>query len=403
MKTFSKALSLLVAASLILMSAFSAGAWAVNENTDLRFNEDGKFKILQFSDTQDDAVPRRATLMLMEEAIKEAKPDLIVLTGDNTGVTATKLEAKLAIQAMLKPIVKSGIPFTFVFGNHDAEKVNKEYQLGIYQQYSSCLAVDAVSELHGCATHNLEIKSSDDSRTAFNLWMIDSNMYLEGSYDYVRPDQLTWYENTEAQIRQDNGGKKVPSMVFQHIPVPEIYELLKDAPADYIKITETYKGTPKLLELNPEMATGLIGEWPCPPMVNGGEFDKFVEIGDVVGIVTGHDHVNSFVGTYQGIDFIQSPGTGFQSYGNELRGCRVITLNEGDAENPYDTYTKSFYDIYGGDTAGQFMYFYYGSEIASFLPSFVGSYLTDFVRTDAGEKVYFSLKSLFEKIDGIFD
>lgn len=403
MKTFSKVLSLLSVAALIITVSFSAGAWAVSESTELRFSEDGKFTILQFSDTQDDMVPRRAMLMLMESAIKDVKPDLIVLTGDNTGVSSTKLDAKFAIQAMLKPIVRSGIPFTFVFGNHDAEKVNKEYQLSVYQQYSNCLAVDAVPGLYGCGTHNLEIKSSDGSRTAFNLWLMDSNMYFEGSYDYVRPDQLDWYENTEVQIRQANGGEKVPSLVFQHIPVPEIYEVLKNAPEGYMNITETYNGIPKLRELNPEMATGVIGEWPCPPAVNGGEFDRFFEIGDVVGIVTGHDHVNSFVGTYRGIDFIQTPGAGFQTYGDENRGCRVITLNEGNNENPYDTYVKTFYGIYGNDTAGQFMYVYYGSEIASFLPPFVGTFLTDFVRTDAGEKVFFALKSLFEKIDEAFD
>ena len=49
------------------------------------------------------------------------------------------------------------------------------------------------------------------------------------------------------------------------------------------------------------------------------------------------------------------------------------------------------------------MYVYYGSEMASFLPPFVGTFLTDFVRTDAGEKVFFALKSLFEKIDEAFD
>ncbi len=137
MKTISKAISLLVAAAMIFTAAFSAGAWAVNDTSELKFGSDGKFTVLQFADTQDDAVPRRAMLMLMAAAIKEVKPDLIVLTGDNTGVTGTRIESRLAIQNMLKPIVKSGIPFTMVFGNHDAEHVNKEFQLGVYQQYST--------------------------------------------------------------------------------------------------------------------------------------------------------------------------------------------------------------------------------------------------------------------------
>ncbi len=405
MKTLSKAISLIVAVALVVTVAFSAGAWTTDSTPALQFGSDGKFTVLQFADTQDDAVPRRAMLMLMEAAIAEVKPDLIVLTGDNTGVTDTKLASKLAIQAMLKPIVKSGIPFTMVFGNHDAEHVIKEFQLDVYQQYTSCLAVDAVPALTGCATHNLEIKSHDGTHTAFNLWMMDSNMYDEvnDSYDYVHTDQLNWYKDTEAQLKQANGGITVPSIVFQHICVPEIYEVLKDAPAGYTQLTEMYNGVPKLKEVNPAMGSGVVGEWPCPPFINGGEFNTFVETGDVVGIVTGHDHVNSFVAAYRGIDFIQTQGIGFQTYGSELRGYRVITLNESNAENPYDTYTKTFFDTYGSDTAGQFMSDYYGSETASFLPSFVGSLLIDFVSTDAGAAFYYKLKSVFVYIDELFD
>ena len=396
MKAFLKAISFVLTAAMLSATLFSAAARKPAESADLRFGNDGKFTILQFADAQDDALPRRAMLMLMEAAIKETKPDLIVLTGDNTGVTATKLESKLAINAMLKPIIKSGVPFTFCFGNHDAEKVPKEYQLGIYSLNPSCLAYDAEPELTGCATHNLEIKSSDGARTAFNIWMIDSNMYADGGYDHVHQDQIDWYVSAEAKLRQANGGVAVPSMVFQHICVPEIYEVLKDAPEGFSEVTKIYNGTPKLRELNPDMASGVIGEWPCPPNTNSGEFAQFVETGDVVGIVTGHDHINSFVGTYQGIDFIQTQGIGFQTYGNELRGFRVITLNEGDTDSPYSTYTRTFYDLFGDDTAGQFMYLYYGSEIASLLPPFVGRFLTDFVRTDIGEKVFFALKSLFD-------
>ena len=48
----------------------------------LRFNEDGTFRVLQMADIQDKPEVNRDTIRLIKAAIREAKPDLVVLTGD---------------------------------------------------------------------------------------------------------------------------------------------------------------------------------------------------------------------------------------------------------------------------------------------------------------------------------
>ena len=48
----------------------------------LRFNEDGTFRVLQMADIQDKPEVNRDTIRLIEAAIRETKPDLVVLTGD---------------------------------------------------------------------------------------------------------------------------------------------------------------------------------------------------------------------------------------------------------------------------------------------------------------------------------
>lgn len=35
---------------------------------------------------------------------------------------------------------------------------------------------------------------------------------------------------TSDALKAENGGEPMPSLLFQHIPVPEIYELLKEVP-----------------------------------------------------------------------------------------------------------------------------------------------------------------------------
>ena len=125
------------------------------------------------------------------------------------------------------PILESkGVPFTFVFGNHDDESaptVTKEEMLKKYQSYDGCLAYDTDPSLHGCATHNLPILSSDGKKVAYNLWMFDSGDYVfyengkRRGYDCVRADQLAWYKAESATLKAANGGEAVPSLAFQHI------------------------------------------------------------------------------------------------------------------------------------------------------------------------------------------
>lgn len=325
--------------AVLLMLAFvftaASPAYAVSETveTQLSFNSDGKFKIMQFADCQDSIMPRQAMIKLMGKALDAEKPDLVVFTGDNItgGGNPGQILTSLAIKAVLAPVVARGIPFAVVFGNHDAESgVSKEDQLKMYQKYDNCLAIDPEPGLYGCATYNLPIKSADGTKDAFNLWLMDSNEYdrVNGGYDWVHRDQLDWYKAKSAELAGANGGL-VPSLMFQHIPVPEIYEVLKEVPAD-TQGAKTRFGKTWAFELNPAMAQGILGEWPCPPDTNGGQFQAVAERGDVLGIVTGHDHVNDFIGTYNSVDFIQSPGIGFQTYGNENRGFRVIILDENE-------------------------------------------------------------------------
>lgn len=375
----------LFALLLILAFVFTAAspAYAVPETREaqLRFNSEGKFKIMQFADCQDSVMPRQAMIRLMEKALDAEKPDLVIFTGDNItgGGNPGQILTSLAIKAVLAPVVARDIPFAMVFGNHDAEGgVTKETQLKIYQKYTGCLASDPNPDLYGCATYNLPIKSYDGTKDAFNLWLMDSNEYdrVNGGYDWVKEDQISWYQTKSAELANANGGL-VPSLMFQHIPVPEIYDVLKEVPAG-TPGANTRFGKTWAFELNPERAQGILGEWPCPPDTNGGQFQAVVDRGDVLGIVTGHDHVNDFIGTYMGVDFIQSPGIGFQTYGNEDRGFRVIILDENDNWN-YETYTPTFFDYFGTGVAGEFAYAFFGSPVASFLPG-IGDVLYKILR-----------------------
>ncbi|MBQ7639278.1 MAG: metallophosphoesterase [Clostridia bacterium] len=351
MKRFIK-LTALVLSVLMLLPAVPAvfAETADPADSQLRFNEDGTFKIMLFADPQDDEDLEETTTALMCEALDKYKPDLVIYLGDNTVADGYENQRK-AIEAVTKPVVDRNIPYSIVFGNHDEEhNVSKEELLAIYQTLGNCLTYDAVPELSGCGNCNHPIYSSDGSKIAFNLWLIDSGMYYYDRsvsyYDIVHEDQLAWYKATAASLAEQNGGEPVPAMDFQHIVIPEIFdEIYVEMPFAMGDLTQERNG--KIYSSLP-VFTRLNGYWlevPCPPDIYDGQLDVWKETGDVIAEFHGHDHNNSYQVNIDGIDVINVPSCGCNSYSKDVsRGCGLITLHEDDPEN-YDYQLIRMYDL----------------------------------------------------------
>ena len=370
-----KALLAVVLCAAMLVAAASPAFAAVDNNDVLRFNKDGKFKIMQISDTQDIDIPREAMIMFMEKALDAEKPDLVVFTGDQLagGKIKTAEGVYAGIKAILQPVVDRGIPFTFVFGNHDNDDgcpVSRDEQFAYYQTFPGCLAYDAVPEMYGTGTHNLPIYASKGSETKFNLWMIDSNDYdrVNGGYDYVHQDQIDWYEKTSKAL-EEKEGHLVPSIAFQHIIVPEGAELLVDSPfSGENAISKVINGQNKLLMLKPGKASGMMLEFPCPSNTNSGEFASWKKRGDVIAASFGHDHINTFIGNVDGIDLVMCPGVTFQSYGRYItRAVRIFELDENDPWS-YNTHLYKYTDAFGWGLYSWYIGAKYGKSPAMWIP-----------------------------------
>ena len=319
---------------------------AASEST-LHFDENGRFKILILSDVQDTNTPQAATTRLLTAALDAAQPDLVVFLGDNIagwwkGVTLDETEA--AIDQAVQPVEERGIPFAVVFGNHDheglcdaengmTEEEAKETQLRFYQKYKMCLAV-AGEEMTGCGNYNLLIKDSSQKKNVFNLWFMDSNPYGpqdEGGYGYVAEDQTQWYVDTSNALKDANGGKVLPSLLFQHIAVPQVYNMLtavSPVKKGAVRGHDVYSN--HFYVANSEyIDQGCVREGPCPPNYDHGQFASWKQQGDILGAFFGQDHTNDFSGVYEGIRLTAVPAVGFYSYGN-THGVRTIELNEND-------------------------------------------------------------------------
>ena len=363
MKMSKKVLSVVLACMMLLTAIACAASAKTSAETDthLQFNENGEFKILQIADMQDGFPMKLITKNLIKKAIETENPDLIVLTGDNiNGTAGESITYSAAIHEFMSILDGYGIPVAAVFGNHDAEgKITRAQQMEVYEKYD-CFVGCAGEDMgdYTCGTYYVPLYSSTDANDMlFNIWMIDSGDYNKendlGGYAAVTKTQIEWYKNAEAELATANG-YVVPSLMFQHIVVPEIFDALE--PADETTGTCSWSdGTTSKYYKLPEGATGVLPEYPCPPNYNNGEFDAFYENGNVLGMFFGHDHNNTYVVDYKGIKLCNTPGAGFASYNSENSGVRTITLNENDLTT-FDTEVITYLELFEGDDAAYALY-----------------------------------------------
>jgi hypothetical protein len=314
-----------------------------NDDFNLKFNSDGKFKIVQFNDTQDDERIDRRTVELMEKVLDDEKPDFVVLNGDNIEAGCdTPLEMRQAINNVAQPMEKRGIKWAITFGNHDEDSTPKsgldeKDMLEIYMSYKYNLNKPGVKGITGTGNTNLLIQNSKKKKAAFNLWLLDSGRYAPKTiadqdfkgypkWDWLRFDQVSWYYETSRKLEKQFG-YKVPSLMFIHIPLWE-HRFMWYASVDGRTDADHENAVKKHNIVGERNESESVGP------INSGMFSAILERGDVKGVFCGHDHVNTYVGNYYGIMLGYAGNTGFGTYGlegeerNRLRGARVYNLDE---------------------------------------------------------------------------
>ena len=319
-------------------------------DNNLKFASDGKFRILCLGDlheklkiTSHNSQQRLDDMhKLFEMSVKAFKPELIVLMGDTLCSWDDEGGIPLYIEALeriLKPFIERNLPIAYVLGNHEHDAKQEKSIIEAYTHISNCLAFNDEPSVSGYLNYYLHINASNSESPVFNLWFIDSNNVSAdrtvSHYDWVHLDQIEWYEKKSAQFREENNGNPLPSILFQHIPVTEEYDLLREAtlPERPIAVKGHFKWGDRYFVAK-DGVEGYLGEGPCAPFCNDGQFESWKRMGDVKGAFFGHDHLNDFTGTVDGIKLGQNKTSGFRAYTDGCRSCvRLITLDENDIDN----------------------------------------------------------------------
>ncbi len=335
---------ILVVITVVSLCIFPASA----EERKLTFDENGKFRILQINDFQDIDTTNTESLKFLNAVLDKYKPDLVVLVGDQirdgfSGVTVDKIKTALSNQLM--PMEERGIPFLFTFGNHDRDYQSlmpMEEQAAYYREFSCCYAnTDGADG----GTYSTLIYSKDGTAPLLNIYMMDTQHWNgTGWTSGVTEEQVNWYVETSSSLKEANGGKVIPAIVFQHIPVKEIRSFLKEVPAGTEGALRSKFYSDKYYVLDESVTwigdRNVMRETPASehPEKITGQYEAWLSQGDVMGAYFGHDHINTFTGvTEDGIALGYNGGFGFATYGDP--GERYATVYDFD-ENNIEGYTE---------------------------------------------------------------
>ncbi|NMN02101.1 metallophosphoesterase [Bifidobacterium panos] len=344
----------------------------------LQFHHSGKFRVLQIADIQDGPRVCADTVSLIAASLDAVRPDLVVFTGnqiagydrafsgtftkrhwsgtnfDNEALEHTRGLVRKAISQFLKPLTDRHVPFAVTFGNHDFQCGLSNAELeAIYCEFPGCL--NALEGQDGCAllpnqsvmscapgTFALPVTDAESESVVLGLALLDSGDYARGG-GFASPsaDALDFLKVLPARMG-------VKSLVFQHMPLPQYYDLLQPAAPTVAFAMQGYSRHAEQYYVLDESKTqpgGYLGEGiSCPDQ--SGEFE-ILQSG-FIGVCTGHDHRNGFVGTSQGVLMIATPTCGFGSYG-PAPAKRATRLIEFDIRHPYEPRTQllQFGDLVG--------------------------------------------------------
>ncbi len=345
---------LCVLLAIVMVLSCTVIAFASGSSDALQFGEDGKFKIMQVNDTQDTHRMNKKTAKFLNAALESEKPDLVVIVGDMLAdfyPFATKEKLEKALYELGKIFDDAAVPFTMTFGNHDydhTENLSLEEMVDIFRQFEYFYYSEGCDE----GTFNLPILSSDGKDYTLNIYMMDTHGKVDGNYEGVYPEQVEWYKNTSDKLKKENGGKTVPSIVFQHVPVKEIHQFYTEGEKGAADSFYNFESK-KWFTLGDNVIaseTNYAGESPCsePTDYTTGQYEAWLEKGDIIGAFFGHDHVNNFVGiTEDGITLGYNGGSGFHSYGmGDKRSVRIFEFDEDDVEN-YETRSVLYGELTG--------------------------------------------------------
>jgi 3',5'-cyclic AMP phosphodiesterase CpdA len=269
---------------------------AVAETAIITAGESGKFKILQVTDLHFHLVAKEVfgepqKVESIKSMVDIFKPDMIANTGDFWASNAGGMGADMC-KWSCKEFAKFKTPWAFAWGNHD--------EANDYDRAHAILTKAPHSLYRGGAAdgnYRIEVRAPGGAALLWNL------IFLNNSRGGFKQEQIDWFNAEAGRIRTQTPAPP-PALLFFHIPLPQ-YD---DAAAAGI-------------------AAGVKFEKVCHEDGSREAFGAFRDAGFVRAMFCGHDHVNDYHATVDGIRMQYGRALGGYGEDKVRKGGTLITVD----------------------------------------------------------------------------
>ncbi len=304
--------------------------------------EDGRdFRVLQLTDPHISGSIFKAkndekAYLSMFKTIKEADPDLIVLTGDvvyGFALHSGSLNNEKSMKQVASFFEKIQIPWTMTIGNHDNELATIWDREDVSKYLESddlkyCMYAEnskGYEDLSGYGNNFINIYDTMGNHIN-SLVLFDSHSTVGMfGYDKIYDDQVEWYSDTITNLAGIEGKTtaELRSLAFFHVPLEE-YKTAWDLHEN---------GSDEVEYLYGRCDENILCYKTSKKNPKGKFFDTAVELGSTDATFVGHNHKNNFAIVYKGIQLTfgnSTVYTGLNGIANDetYRGGTLITIDE---------------------------------------------------------------------------
>lgn len=305
-------------------------AYTADYAVTLKKNPNKDFVVLNLADIQlsDEAMDKEGALVRenTDRIVKETKPDLITLSGDNAWSTRAYIQ-------LIGMIDSYGIPWAPVMGNHDGQGCESEFWCAYNMMKArNCLFKFGPKDM---GYGNYIVNVAENGNIIHTIYLMDTHSYIEDensingpvsndNYDHLWPNQFEWYAWAVDGI-EALAGHPVESTVIFHIPLYEYKTAWEEATgvSDY---SADVKDAP-FTGAYAENSFGVRHEYGGWSPQSNGFFDLIKAKGSTKNVICGHDHVSDYSIEYQGVRLTYSLKDGPGCYWEpELNGGTTLTI-----------------------------------------------------------------------------
>lgn len=267
----------------------------------------------------------------VDYVIDKASPDLIILSGD---IVTCGLN-DLAYRDFADNIDKHNIPWTLVFGNHDAEhRADKAILANIIMSYKNCLFDSGFTNIGGLGNSVLNVFNNDALLHSFILmdsmdWNNSQNMKASKKRDYnkkfssedigISQEKTDWYKWIVNGLIAFNGGSAPLSTLVTHIPIQaqgyafyggEYFMSHKHGTVDEMSTTKTSYDLAYDIDNSSENFSRKYSADAYNEYKQKDSFFKTLyELNSTKKFITGHNHSGGFAIKLDGLEYFSVPKT----------------------------------------------------------------------------------------------